>query len=68
LQGLTPLNALQSAAAVSLASRASVDKQLIIFATPEFPCSLEISMDVSRINAILAGLEEFHLDQTRQAT
>ena len=61
LSGVGPRGVLQSAAAVSFAGCTSNDRQLLIYATPEFPCSLEVVMEASHIQSILAGLEEFHL-------
>jgi hypothetical protein len=51
---------LQSAAAVSLGGS---DGRLLIYATPEFPCSLEVTMETPRIRSILSELEEFCVDR-----
>jgi hypothetical protein len=51
---------LQSAAAVSLGGS---DGRLLIYATPEFPCSLEVAMEPLRIRSILSELEEFCVDR-----
>jgi hypothetical protein len=51
---------LKSASAVSLAGS---DGQLLIYATPEFPCSLEVVMEPLHIQSILAALEEFYVDR-----
>lgn len=50
---------LQSAAAVSLAGS---DGQLLIYATPVFPCSLEVAMEAPRIRSILMEMEEFFVE------
>jgi hypothetical protein len=52
---------LQSAAAVSLGGS---DGQLLIYATPEFPCSIEVVMEPLRIRSILSELEEFCVDRS----
>jgi len=51
---------LQSAAAVSLGGDG---EQLLIYATPEFPCSLEVMQEPTRIQSILTELEEFYVDR-----
>jgi hypothetical protein len=49
---------LQSVAAVSLTSSVPSEGMLFIYATPELPCSIEVTMEPPRIETILAGLEE----------
>ncbi len=60
-EGLTSKGALQSASAITLSETSESAGQLIIYATAEFPCSLEITAEVKRIDSILAGLQEFRL-------
>jgi len=59
--GLPPCGVLQSAAAVSLSGEACGPCQLLIYATPELACSLEVVLERARIESILAELEEFDL-------
>jgi hypothetical protein len=59
--GLVSKGTLQSAAAITLSGRGASDGQVLICATPVFPCSLEIVTEASRIRSILAELEEFYL-------
>jgi hypothetical protein len=56
-----PRGLLQSAAAVELAGKQG---RFFIYATPEFPCSLEVVMEPLHIAEILVGLEEFYPDRT----
>jgi hypothetical protein len=49
---------LQSAAALMLGAG---DEQLLIHATPVFPCSLEVVTGLSRMRSLLLDLEEFCL-------
>ena len=58
---LPPKGVMQSAAAVCLEDGNGASFRVLIYATPEISCSLEVTTEPSRINAIIAALEEFHL-------
>jgi hypothetical protein len=59
-RGLFPRGPLDSAAALEF-SGASVDhsKRLVLYATPEYPCAVELATTPERCSEILARLEQF---------
>lgn len=59
-RGLVPMGPMDSAAAVAFSSPSSnADQILLLYATPDYPCSVELAISAERCNEILANLEEF---------
>jgi hypothetical protein len=62
-RGLLESGALRSAAAVEISS-ATRQARLVLYATPEYPCALELATDMKRCDEILSRLDEFHPSPT----
>jgi hypothetical protein len=59
-RGLPPSELLGSAAAIMLSADSSGSgPQVVLYATPEYPCALELATAPQRCEVILAGLTEF---------
>jgi hypothetical protein len=57
-RGLVGCGVLDAAAAIEFSSRPS-QARVILYATPEYPCALELAIDKQRCDEILGKLEEF---------
>jgi len=64
--GLPSRGLLQSAAAISFGGRSSDSQRVLIYATPAFPCSIEVVLDESRSRSIIEDLEEIRLGNRGQ--
>jgi hypothetical protein len=58
LRGLTKCGPLDSAAALELVSSTNPESRLVLYATPEYPCSVELATTPQRCDEILSKLEE----------
>jgi hypothetical protein len=59
-RGLTPGGSMDSAAALQLTFKTGDPSvRLLLYATPEYPCSVELATKAERCDEILANLEEF---------
>jgi hypothetical protein len=58
-RGLTRNGPLDSAAAIELIATSNDSARLVLYATPEYPCSVELATMPERSGAILTKLEEF---------
>jgi hypothetical protein len=59
LRGLTRIGPLDSAAAIEFVGTSNCAARLVFYATPEYPCSVELATMPERCGAILAKLREF---------
>lgn len=60
IRGLVPMEGLDAAAAIEFSPTREEDTfRLVLYATPEYPCSIEIVLDARRAGEILIGLQEF---------
>jgi hypothetical protein len=58
-RGLIPYGPLDSAAAIEFIGTANRAARLVFYATPEYPCSVELAAVPERCDRILAKLKEF---------
>jgi len=60
VRGLTPQGPLDSAAALEFADRSGDrTRTVLLYATPDYPCAVELVTRAERVREILATLEEF---------